>query len=116
MITVSESAEPSTFAALRRAWTEEDDGRLVDDPDYEAAFSRWWSSEHDRRRTWLARVDERPVGMLNLIVIDRMPRPGRPNTRWGYLSHLYVLPGYRGAGVGGMLLAACVARSRDDVV
>lgn len=112
MITIEESDDEAAFAQVRLAWVEEDDGHPVEDLGFAADFSRWWTAERDHRRMWLARLDDHPVGMLNLIMIDHMPRPGRPHSWWGYLSHLYVLPTERNAGIGGKLIAACVQQAR----
>ncbi len=35
------------------------------------------------------------VGMMNLVVFERMPRPAQAGTRWCYLSNAFVLPELR---------------------
>ena len=96
-------------ARLRRAWVEEQQGGPVADAGYEDDFAQWWEAEHHRRLTWLAEADGRAVGMVNVLVFTRMPRPGRPMSRWGYLANFYVEPARRGAGVGTALLEACTS-------
>jgi len=96
------------LAALRRAWVEEQAGAPVADEAYEQAFAEWFAREHEQRVTWLAVAEGEPVGMLNLLVFTRMPRPGRPVSRWGYLSNFFVLAAHRGAGLGARLLETCV--------
>jgi GNAT superfamily N-acetyltransferase len=100
------------LAGLRRAWAEEQASAEVEAPGFEAGFeaefAAWFEREHDQRVTWLALSADRPVGMLNLLVFTRMPRPGRPTSRWGYLANFFVLAGHRGAGIGGRLLETCV--------
>jgi len=103
------------LAALRRAWTEEERGP-VDDDGYEDAFAAWSAQEEHQRVTWLAEVDGAAVGMLNLLVFTRMPRPRPaagppPRSRWGYVANVYVAPGHRDAGVGRLLLDAVVAHA-----
>jgi GNAT superfamily N-acetyltransferase len=93
------------LARLRRAWTEEQD-RPSADPGFADRFADWYLTESGRRVTWLAEVDGRPVGMVNLAVFTRMPRPGQPPSRWGYLGNAFVLADHRDRGVGGRLLAA----------
>ena len=101
------------LAALRRAWVEEQHGSPVDDPDFEADFRAWFAGEGDLRITWLAESEGLPVGMVNLRIFDRMPRPGRAPSRWGYLSNFFVRADHRGRGVGSRLLEHCV-RYADD--
>jgi len=96
------------LAALRRAWVEEQAGGPVADAGYEPAFAEWFAREHEQRVAWLAVAEGEPVGMLNLMVFTRMPRPGRPVSRWGYLSNFFVLASHRGTGLGARLLATCV--------
>jgi GNAT superfamily N-acetyltransferase len=94
-----------TLAALRRDWIEEHDG-AVEDATFEACFVDWYQRESSRRVTWLAEVGGRPVGMVNLAVFTRMPRPGHPPARWGYLGNAFVLAAHRNRGLGTRLLAA----------
>ena len=96
-------------ARLRRAWVEEQHGGQVDDDGYEAAFADWWDSEHGQRLTWLGETGGTAVGMLNVLVFTRMPRPGVAPSRWGYLANFYVEPAHRASGLGTALLAACTA-------
>jgi GNAT superfamily N-acetyltransferase len=100
-------ADVEVLAGLRRAWVEEQQGAEVDDPGFEQAFADWFDREHDQRVTWLATAAHRPVGMLNMLVFTRMPKPGRPTSRWGYLANFFVLADHRGAGIGTRLLAEC---------
>jgi GNAT superfamily N-acetyltransferase len=96
------------LAALRRAWVEEQAGGPVDDPGFESDFARWYEREHDQRVAWLAMDGDHAVGMVNMLVFTRMPRPGRPVSRWGYLSNFFVRADQRGSGLGGRLLSTCV--------
>lgn len=95
------------LASLRREWVEENAG-AVDAPGFEAAFAEWFEREHDQRTTWLAYSGHDPVGMLNVLVFTRMPRPGRLVSRWAYLANFFVLAEHRNEGVGERLLTACV--------
>ena len=111
----ADAADLDALAALRRAWVEEQAGGEVDDPRYDEAFSAWFAREHEQRVTWLALVDDEPVGMLNVLVFTRMPRPGRPPSHWAYLANFFVRAAHRRSGVGSRLLAACTeyADARD---
>jgi GNAT superfamily N-acetyltransferase len=103
------------IAALRRAWTEERGGLgPIDDPDFEPAFLAWADSERSRRINWVAEVDGRPVGMLNLVLFTRMPRPvpevgPAPLGQWGYIANNFVLADFRNVGIGSRMLEAAVA-------
>ena len=103
-----------TLARLRRAWSEEDGA--VEDPSFDARFTHWIEREAERRVAWIAERSGQPVGMLNLAVFVRMPRPGRPERRWGYIANVFVLSAHRDAGVGAALLDAAVAHARDHAL
>jgi GNAT superfamily N-acetyltransferase len=100
-------ADVRALAALRRVWVEENESGPVDDAAFDAEFDAWFAREHEQRVTWLAEVDGEPVGMLNVLVFTRMPRPGQPRSQWAYLANFFVLAEHRGAGVGSRLLGAC---------
>lgn len=103
------------LAALRRAWTEEDTGAPIADAGFEERFRDWCAAERDRRRWWIADDDRGDaVGMLSVIVITRMPRPGRPTRPWGYVHNLFVLPAVRNAGVGRELMGEAIAACRAE--
>ena len=94
-------------AALRRAWTEENAGRAVGDDDFEQRFDAWLEREQDQRVTWLGLAGGEPVGMVNLLVFTRMPRPGQTQpSQWGYLANCYVRPEHRNGGLGARMLDA----------
>jgi GNAT superfamily N-acetyltransferase len=103
------------LARLRREWTEEHLGECAE-PDFEQRFAAWYANESPRRVTWLAEVDGRVVGMVNLTVFERMPRPGRPASRWGYLGNAFVLAQHRDQGIGKRLIDALLDHAaRNDL-
>ena len=109
----ADDADLAATARLRREWTREQEGS-TGDPDFEERFAAWWARESARRITWLAEVDRRPVGMMNLAVFERMPRPGRAPSRWGYLGNAFVLPPYRDQGIGRQLLDALLGYAGEN--
>ncbi len=127
VIRIAGPGDAAALAALRRAWTAEqstrvDDARADDigaddggddDPGFEARFADWYQRESARRVTWLAEVSGEPVGMMNLAVFDRMPRPGRDLGCWGYLGNAFVLAAHRGQGIGSRLLRALLGYADD---
>jgi GNAT superfamily N-acetyltransferase len=108
----ADEADLASITQLRREWTREQDGDQLDD-DFDARFKAWFSRESARRITWLAEAAGRPVGMMNLAVFERMPRPGHEPSRWGYLGNAFILAAYRNQGIGTQLLNA-VLRYADD--
>lgn len=100
------------IARLRRDWTQEQDG-TQGDPGFDRRFADWFARESSRRLTWVAAADGRLVGMMNLTVFERMPRPGRPTVSWGYLGNAFVLAAYRNQGIGGQLMST-VLRYADE--
>ena len=96
-----------TIAALRREWTEENDGP-VDDPAFEQRFAEWCVAEGAKRTFFLVTVDGEAVGMANVLRYDRMPGPGRPGGHWGYVGNVFVRAPHRNGGVGAALMEAIV--------
>lgn len=47
--------------------------------------------------------------MASLFEYRRMPRPRRPESRWGYLSSMFVREELRNRGVGSALLNTIIA-------
>ena len=106
------------IAALRRASTREQAGSPVEDDDFEAELAEWFARERQQRITWLAEVDDRAVGMLNLVVFTRMPKPRSAAAsgwapQWGYVANVYVEADRRNRGVGRAMLDEAVAYADD---
>lgn len=70
-------ADLATLARLRREQAAEQQAEHGD-PGFEQRFAAWQEREAARRITWLAEADGHLVGMMNLAIFERMPRPGRP--------------------------------------
>ena len=112
VVRLAEDADLPAIARLRRELTVEQEGERGD-PDFEARFAAWCARESARRIIWLAEVEHEPVGTMNLAVFERMPRPGRGPSRWGYLGNAFVLAPHRNQGIGGQLLAAVLGYARE---
>ena len=104
-------ADRRRLAAVRRAWAEEDAGRPLEDPGYEERAAAWVAANEHTRIAWLAELDDRPVGMLILVSVERMPEPAAPVSAWGYVHHFVVLAEHRAAGIGRQLMAAALAEA-----
>lgn len=97
------------MAAMRRAWAEEDAGGPIDDPGFEARAVAWIAANESHRLCWLAEDGGEVVGLVTVVVVDRMPEPGRPDSGWGYVHHFFVVPGRRSEGTGRRLIDAAIA-------
>jgi GNAT superfamily N-acetyltransferase len=105
--------DAAEIARLRRAWVEEQAGSPIEDEDYDAEFAAWFEREAHQRVTWLAEIGDCIIGMLNMLVFTRMPKPrpvGVPQhpRQWGYIANVYVEQADRDAGVGKLLLDAAL--------
>lgn len=103
----------SALAQLRRQWSEEQAGRPLEDNGFDEQFAQWYSAETSRRTTFLAEIDSNAIGMVNIAFFERMPRPGQPASRWGYLGNAFVLAEHRSQGIGTALLNTLIAHARD---
>ncbi|HET6259652.1 MAG TPA: GNAT family N-acetyltransferase [Pseudonocardia sp.] len=65
------------------------------------------------RVSFLAEAGGRLVGMMHLVVFERMPSPERAPTRWGYLANAFVLERHRNRGIGSALLDQLVGHARE---
>jgi GNAT superfamily N-acetyltransferase len=48
-----------------------------------------------------------------MLEYRRMPRPGRPDSRWGYVSNMFVREDCRDRGIGSALLSAVTAAADE---
>ena len=108
LIRRAEHADLAAIVQLRHEWTREEDGE-TEDPDFEENLAAWFGREWSRRVIWLAEEGGRPAGMMNLAIYERMPRPGRALSRWGYLGNVFVLAAYRNRGIGSQLVSAALS-------
>jgi GNAT superfamily N-acetyltransferase len=104
VVRVAGTPDAGAIAQLRSLWSE-----TAPDPAFAARMGDWLAAEGDRRTTWLAAVDGAPAGMASMFEYRRMPRPGRADSRWGYIGNMFVREDLRGRGIGTTLLTALVA-------
>ncbi|MFL5515328.1 MAG: GNAT family N-acetyltransferase [Gemmatimonadales bacterium] len=67
-------------------------------------------------RCWVAQASAAIVGSAWLQLIEKLPNPVAEPELHGYISSLYVQPAQRGAGVGSLLLAACLGECEAQAV
>ena len=113
LIRRAQHADLAAVIQLCREWTEEEDGDIAD-PDFEDNLAAWFAREGSRRIMWLAEEGGRPVGMMNLAIYERMPRPRRALSRWGYLGNVFVLAAYRNRGIGSQLISAAMRYADEN--
>jgi GNAT superfamily N-acetyltransferase len=106
-VRVADAGDVGALAMLRSLWTG------VSDPAFEPRMADWIAAEGDRRTTWLALAGDDPAGMASLFEYRRMPRPGRPDSRWGYVSNMFVREDLRDRGIGSALLSAVIAAAGE---
>jgi GNAT superfamily N-acetyltransferase len=106
LVRIAAAGDVGAVALLRSLW-------LGEDPELERRMAEWLAAEGDRRTTWLAWSDGSAVGMASLFEYRRMPRPGRPDSSWGYVSNMFVREELRGRGVGSALLEAVTAAADE---
>jgi GNAT superfamily N-acetyltransferase len=107
----ADAGDGPTLARLRRMWADEDGP--VGDPSFDERFADWFGREAEHRITWVAERSGQAVGMINVTVFVRMPRPSGPDRRWGYIANVFVLAAHRNTGVSSALLDAAAAHACD---
>ena len=112
-VRIAGGSDAAALAALRAEWST---GSADVDAAFVDQFESWLRAERDRRITWVGEVDGAVVGMLNLTVFRRMPKPqrcdGAPGSSWAYVSTVYVTPAHRNGGLGTLLVAEAVRYAR----
>lgn len=109
VVRVADDGDVGALASLRSLWA----GGTGDDPQLERRIAAWLDAEGDRRTTWLATLGASPVGMASLFEYRRMPRPDRPDPRWGYVGNVFVREELRNRGIGTALLRAVIGAADD---
>lgn len=103
---------------MRLAWSADQGLHAPDDAaldEFGERMRRWWDQQSGHRRAWVARTPGgEAVGMANAAVFERMPKLGIPPSRWAYGANVWVDPGHRRRGVGGLLMQALVEWARAE--
>ena len=111
VIRVAGTDDIAAVASLRLAWG---DGAHDDEvPDFERHLAEWIAAEGERRTVWLAELAGEPVGMATLYEFRRMPRPGRMDSRWGYVGNMFVREDRRNRGIGSALIRAVIDAAQE---
>ncbi len=100
-------ADADELARLRWRWRVDERGEAGQTWDeFGSRFAQWWRAREDRHLAFLAQVDGIAAGTMWLAVIDRVPGPAVWERRAGLVQNAYVVPEFRGIGVGTALLGA----------
>lgn len=111
LVRMASDEDLPAVARMRAHWTGAEPG---DDAGFDRRLADWWQRQGSERVLWVALADDGPAGMANLAVFERMPRPNRPVSRWGYLANLWVEPGYRRQRIGLALVDRVVGWSSEQ--
>ena len=109
VVRVADAGDIGAIASLRSLGSAD----AGEDPDFERRIAAWFGVEGDRRTTWLATLDDSPVGMASVFEYRRMPRPGHPDSRWGYLGNVFVREDFRDRGIGSALLSTIITAADE---
>ena len=109
VVRVAGEGDAGAIASLRARWT----AGVGADEAFERRMADWLAAEGDRRTTWLATLEGSAAGMASLLEYRRMPRPGGPDGRWGYVGNVVVREDLRGRGIGSALLAAITTEADE---
>lgn len=106
-------ADVAALAMLRYTWRVDERGETGEPAAFATAFDAWWQEHQRSHLAWLADRDGAPVGMAWLAVVRRVPGPEHFQRIAGIVQSVYVVPGERNAGVGGLLVEAVVTYARE---
>jgi GNAT superfamily N-acetyltransferase len=104
VVRVADARDIGAIASLRSLWS---DG-AGEDSGFEGRMASWLAAEADRRTIWLAMFGDAPAGMASVLDYRRMPRPGQPDSRWGYVGNMFVREDARNRGIGSALLTTII--------
>ena len=109
VVRVAGAGDAAAIASLRSLWS----AGTAADPDFEERMAAWLANEGDRRTTWLATLGGSPVAMASLLEYRRMPRPRHPDSRWGYVSNMFVREDLRNRGIGAAQLTRIITAADE---
>jgi GNAT superfamily N-acetyltransferase len=109
VVRVAGVGDSGAIASLRSLWA----AGAGEDPEFETRMAAWLAVEGGRRTVWLATLGDSPVGMASMFEYRRMPRPGRPDSHWGYVSNMFVREDFRNRGIGSALVTAIITAADE---
>lgn len=67
----------------------------------------------DRWVLWVAEEQDQVISQLFVQIVEKVPRPGRFQDAWGYVTNVYTLPERRNQGIGSQLLQKVVEWAKE---
>lgn len=108
--------DASALARMRWDFTAEDDyiHPNATHAGYEDCFGEFldYALNSGRWSIWVAEDQGLLVSHIFMQVIEKVPRPGRQERRFGWVTNVYTLPEYRNQGVGSQLMQHVEAWSK----
>jgi GNAT superfamily N-acetyltransferase len=105
--------DANALARLRWVWRTVERGEYgLSAPEFEAAFTEWWSTRPATHVAYLAEYGGEAVGMAWLAIFDRVPQPRQLQRRAGNVQSVFVLEAYRDRGTGRALVDAVITEAR----
>ncbi|AKU19186.1 hypothetical protein VV02_21870 [Luteipulveratus mongoliensis] len=96
----------------RLLWLDAPDEQLDQLPleAFTADLAHWWANHQDSHHAFVADVDDHEVvGMAWAALLPRTPRPGATRRLAADIQTVFVMPQYRGQGIGSALVDAAAA-------
>jgi GNAT superfamily N-acetyltransferase len=104
--------DAADLARLRWLWRTTERGEHgLSEPEFETAFTNWWSGHQSGHTAFIAERAGHPVGMAWLAIFDRIPQPRRLDRRAGNVQSVFVLEEHRNRGIGGALVEAVITEA-----
>ncbi len=105
------------LAQMRWDFTAEDDfiHPAATHEEYEDCFEGFlaYAIRSGRWAIWVAEDEGQLVSHIFMQVIEKVPRPGREERQFGWVTNVYTIPAYRNQGVGSQLMAQVVEWAKD---
>jgi GNAT superfamily N-acetyltransferase len=111
IIRLAGQVDAPSLARLRYEFRACHDPATEDEAQFLARCGAWMAARlapESHWRCWVVEEAGRLVGAIWLQIIEKIPNPGAETENHGYISNLYVEPSRRGAGLGSMLIDACL--------
>jgi ribosomal protein S18 acetylase RimI-like enzyme len=119
IIRLAGPADAPSLARLRYEFRACHDPATEDEAHFLARCGAWMTARlapESHWRCWVVEEAGRLVGAIWLQIIEKIPNPGAETENHGYISNLYVEPSRRGAGLGSMLIDACLRFCEKEAV
>ncbi|MFC0681480.1 GNAT family N-acetyltransferase [Lysobacter korlensis] len=114
VVRTAEERDIGELAALRWVWSppaQPDDREAL--RDFTEWLADWMTAHRDDVLCKIAVADGRLIGMAWLAIYERVPNPDDRRRRTGDVQSVFVLPRFRGRGVGRRLMSELCAAADD---